>query len=704
MSLEITIKRLAATVSVIKPDKTSTQVKKIMGDNIVNLNFELNHLVNFRIGDYAEIFGEIYKANRMPQIEKKDTYRYEYVMQMQSTQYDLQKAQYLFYDSNNDLKEGDFSLTGTLETFLDLLITNINRISVGWVKGVVTTTGYKTLTFSKENCLSVLQKIAEEFETEYYVEGTAINLTKQANITPQTFKYGRSKGLYTITRVQPDSTDVITRLYAFGGTQNLPAGYPSDRLRLPGGYDVLIHDLTYTVTTVSGRRLYTFDWTAPGNIAITGVTIEYRKVGTSTWYSQPGTTTTPRTLYPYFPGTMISSVPGIAIGSAGFGDTLTIDMDPNMQQPAAGQMITVTGSSFAGIYTVLSSFISGSNYFVQVDKPVSNDPLTTADVKLFDTAPGDIEVRFRSEPVNAVTPSIIILLTDTDLTTPVFANSAVLPYLEKNIDLYSIIEGDYINDDIFPHRDGTVTAVDALNVYKFRDAGIDFDVNAVLLPGIAAKVNFNTGQLSGYSFEISSFNNTTKEFVLLKNKDEKTLDIPSVSFKQSIGDKYVLTEIQMPASYVETAEQALQAKAQEYLDLNSSPQFQYIIVCDPAYFRKKNIKMNIGDIVWLNDVELDVNKAIRIIGLTKSLQDEFEYQLELGETVTAGTIAKILSNQQSNSQNINNVSDTINNNALLAGTYYGTLKIEQGTLQIKDITVGAGSALVIDVDGNIFKT
>jgi hypothetical protein len=615
--IEITIMRGADIILSVKPTNTSSQSKKIMGDNVVALTFELNKIINFRIGDTAEIFGEIYRLNRMPVVEKGSLYDYSYTMVMQSLQYDLANAQYMFYDSNNVLQEGDFSLTGTAQTFIDLIVTNINRISSGWTRGAVTGTAYKTLTFSKEDCLSVLGRLATEFGSEYYVDGKKINLAKQVSQTPYKFRYGRGKGLYKIARSQPDNQKIITRLYAFGAEKNLPGDYPSSRLRLPGGYDCLIHNLSWTITLVffPFYNVY-FTWDAPTNISITAIRIDRRLIGSTTWQS----VTTPGTSY---------GLPGVPI----------IPLEFRFASlNAAGNQIAIT-------------------------------------------------------PVIIVIPNVASV-------TPLFTGVA-LPYLEDFTAQFGIREGDYITDDIYPHRTGVISSVDVLDIYSFIDSDIDFNVNDYLLPGVVAKLTFVTGQLSGYAFDISAFDNSIKKFTILKNKDEKTLDIPNVDLKPVIGDSYVLTDIAMPASYVQAAEQLLQSKAQEYLDLNSSPAYQYSITCDPAYFRRRNIKMDIGNIVWLQDTELDIDKYIRVVSVTKSLLDEFEYTLELGEVVAPGIVASLTITGNSNSSAITNTQRALDQNKLLNGINIGDLKIEQGTLIISDIQTNSGTPLKIDANGRI---
>jgi len=551
---------------------------------------------------------------------------------MEGRQYLLGNAQYMFYNAQNVLSEGDFSLTGTADYFMKLLILNANRIGETWVKGGVVATGYKTLTFSKEDCLSVLSKLATAFETEFYIEGDNIHLVKRQQQTSHNFMYGRNFGLYTISR-QVTDTPLYTRLYVFGGEQNLPGDYPSSRLRLPGGYDNLIHNVSWIVetgNTMGGASLswintasLTFDF--PLSASVHTITFETRVKGSSTSSTWNTTVSTIKFL----------------IYNGGINQARGISKD------ASGNVIAI------------------SPWF-------------------------DIDGAENAVP-----------------TDPILLQGSALPYLENNVPKYGIIEGTLIIDDIFPQRTGTVTAADVTNFYKFKDTSLDFDINAQLAAGLTAKVVFQTGQLAGYKFEISNFDNSTKEFTLLKNKDETALDIPNVSIRPAIGDLYILVDIIMPATYVTNAELELQAKAQDYLNTASEPSYKYTVECDPAYFRKQNIYLEVGDVVQITDNELQVNRGIRIINLTRSLIDEFQYTVELADTIPQGTLSALQAAQNVNSTDISNVTNQLNNNALLNGIFIGTFKIEQGTLNMADIEMASDTSamkkLWIDAAGKVWK-
>ncbi|GAH51068.1 unnamed protein product, partial [marine sediment metagenome] len=100
-------------------------------------------------------------------------------------------------------------------------------------------------------------------------------------------------------------------------------------------------------------------------------------------------------------------------------------------------------------------------------------------------------------------------------------------YLEKNTDKYGVIEHTELFNDIYPHREGTISSVDGGDITKFTDDGMDFNLNDYLLPGVTAKLHFNSGDLGGYEFEVYSYNNSTKEFTIIAYKDEQGYEMPN---------------------------------------------------------------------------------------------------------------------------------------------------------------------------------
>lgn len=495
-----------------------SQSKAIMGDNKVTFTIKSSSMIYFRIGDFADIFNERYYIMNVPIADKSSSREYDYSVVMYADYYQLNKTQYMFYNENNELREGNFSLMGNPTEFVDKVVENANRVSSGWSRGEVIPGIYKNMTFAGETCLAALQRIANEYDTEYKIEGKKIHLAKRGRNTGITLQNGYDKGLYTIRREPIDNSSVTTRLYAFGSATNLPEDYRNGATRL--------------------------------------------------------------------------------------------------------------------------------------------------------------------------------LLPGTD------------GYIEKNVALYGIDEETKTFDDIFPHREGTVTSVNGLNVYQFSDNGIDFDVNDYKLSGVNVKVTFNTGQLAGYTFDVNQFNNLTKTFTILKNKSEKSIDIPSTTFKATIGDKYVLVDLKMPQSYIDAAEAELLTQATSYLNEVANPILKYTVTTDPTFMRKNNIVLSPGDKIWILDTELEVSRAIRINDMTRSFDDEYDYNVQLSDESISGVLEAINNGIDGANRGVQDLANQVDDRSK-ENNFVGDITIEQGTAVLPDMQVKpvgmATVAIVMGTDGKLYK-
>lgn len=202
---------------------------------------------SYGIGDVITVFGRDYRLNRLPKVSKTGMQEYQYDLEFEGIQYDLMRVTYdvNINTTNNQLQDiqGD-SLTGDLKRFMEVLISNANRVFPGkWALGVCPETdGDNTLTFSEsDNCLSVLQTLCSEdkFGVEFEIERIngvyVINIKKTIGQTlPFVLEYGKGKGLYSISRENVSSSNIVTRLKVYGSTENITSKYRADRLCMYG--------------------------------------------------------------------------------------------------------------------------------------------------------------------------------------------------------------------------------------------------------------------------------------------------------------------------------------------------------------------------------------------------------------------------------------------------------------------------------------
>lgn len=309
-------------------------------------------------------------------------------------------------------------------------------------------------------------------------------------------------------------------------------------------------------------------------------------------------------------------------------------------------------------------------------------------------------------------------------------------YIEnaESIAKYGIWENAIYFEDIFPQRTGIVTALGD-TILKFIDNTMDFDLNEkeadgkttkYLLAGTPAKIHFNTGNLAGYEFEITSYDHVTKTFTIKSFSDERDMKFPSetsAAFRFAIGDEYVLLDIAMPQSYIDAAEQKLLEKGQEYLSQNCQPKVQYSLKLVEFFLKKTfgtDVETNIfwvGDYIPIKDDDLEVDKLIRVKGFTRDLLKECSYNLTISDLAVTRSIYNRIISDLIDIDKIIQINDLANvakarRNWLNAqevlgmvfdveGDYY-TDKIKPQSIETMMLSVGAKSMQFVLV-GTVFQ-
>lgn len=213
-------------------------------------------------------------------------------------------------------------------------------------------------------------------------------------------------------------------------------------------------------------------------------------------------------------------------------------------------------------------------------------------------------------------------------------------YIEQNVASFGVIEKQIIFDEIYPRREGTISAEGA-DEFIFYDTGMDFDINNQLTSE-TAKVTFNTGILSGYTFEIFKYDNATKEFTLNAITDDQDTTLPNPTRKPTVGDKYVIHDIKMPATYITAAENELATKASAYLGQHSLPNVVYDIAPDPVYFENNLIDLKAGDLITINDTDFGITIETKIIDITQSVANPYVYQIKVGNNASISFLTRTL--------------------------------------------------------------
>lgn len=220
------------------------QTWSLLSDDVIKITVETPYPQDYNIGDYITVFGRVYKLNLLSEPTKKGGHTFSYDLEFEGAQYDLIRVCYeLSIDTtNNELQDVQAeSLTGDLNRFMTVLISNLNRVFPDtWKLGTCPETDADvTLTFGEsDNCLTALQTFCDEFEVEFVITLSngvfTIDLAEETGQTfPYTFQFGRGRGLYELKRGNVDSSNIVTRLKVYGSTDNITSKYRAYRLCLP---------------------------------------------------------------------------------------------------------------------------------------------------------------------------------------------------------------------------------------------------------------------------------------------------------------------------------------------------------------------------------------------------------------------------------------------------------------------------------------
>lgn len=218
----------------ISPSDSDRHTKEVMNDNTLNLSFTLYEYVELGVNDYVDFDGERFTLLEDYKPEQNSSVEYAYSCKFYGIESELKKAKVIKMVDNDD--ELSFSYDATAADHLKIICDNINRIkgTKDWSVGEVVASGNVNIVYDNIYCFDALSEIARNFETEWWIEGTTINLSRCEH--GEAIRLGYDKGLRKITRVANDTVPFFTRLYPLGSTRNIAqSDYGYKRLQLPGG-------------------------------------------------------------------------------------------------------------------------------------------------------------------------------------------------------------------------------------------------------------------------------------------------------------------------------------------------------------------------------------------------------------------------------------------------------------------------------------
>ena len=214
---------------------------ELMSSEYIELVFNEVTVIDIPIGAYVEYNGSRYTVTNPVTPDIIDG-GYKYSIQFKSDWMRWEGITYFYINEFSQKNETSWSMTATPDLFLQMIVENISRAT-----GKTYTFSYdssltatKDLQFNNTTILEALSMVADAFETEWWIEGTVIHLSRCEHGDALALTYGQNIGVPSVQR----SSEYATRIYAFGSTRNITQDYQNSgttnalvekRLTLPAG-------------------------------------------------------------------------------------------------------------------------------------------------------------------------------------------------------------------------------------------------------------------------------------------------------------------------------------------------------------------------------------------------------------------------------------------------------------------------------------
>lgn len=215
----------------VEPSDKSQLTRGIMRSSELLLSFRSDVALDIHVGATVDFEGETFTLIYPSELRKLRRGYYDYTVTMHSSA-ELLKQRLL--KDPSDPGRTAFTFTGSAHDFATLVARSIGE---GWSVGDCMEGGDRMVAFKQENCFSALSRVAQEFATEWVVDGHTIALRKDELFKgdPVPLSYGKGKGFLSgVSRRGNGDKLAISRLYVAGGSRNIdPATYGGQALHLP---------------------------------------------------------------------------------------------------------------------------------------------------------------------------------------------------------------------------------------------------------------------------------------------------------------------------------------------------------------------------------------------------------------------------------------------------------------------------------------
>ncbi|RHR61676.1 hypothetical protein [Parabacteroides sp. AF17-28] len=221
-------------------DDNSYRYRAIRQGDKVYLYFSLTQHIEIPIYSYIDFQGQRYTLWKPENLTKHGERNLEYNVEFGGWWELLNRTKYKLLSAKpHKLK---FPLTAKPRLFMQLLVDNLNLHDSGWTLGTCMEASEKALAFNHETCMEVLNRMADEWNTEFEFVGKTVNFGKVERFRddPLPLSYGKGNGFKTgVARQNQGEKVPVSILYVQGGDRNIDvSAYGSSTLLLPKGQEI----------------------------------------------------------------------------------------------------------------------------------------------------------------------------------------------------------------------------------------------------------------------------------------------------------------------------------------------------------------------------------------------------------------------------------------------------------------------------------
>lgn len=217
----------------VQPSDSSSQTAELQGDDVLSMSFTHHGYAGLEVDDYVDFGGVRYRMTERYRPKQKSAMEWEYSIKLYGPESLLRDV--LVIKNFEGEQEAEFTLTAPPAEHVALVVSALNGGSGGeWKRGTVTGTENITIDYFGKYCDEALREIAEKAGTEYWTDGTTVNVCRCEHGEPLTL--GLADGLTRIEPATAGNVKFYTRLFPMGSTRNIDAeSYGHRRLQLPDG-------------------------------------------------------------------------------------------------------------------------------------------------------------------------------------------------------------------------------------------------------------------------------------------------------------------------------------------------------------------------------------------------------------------------------------------------------------------------------------